>query len=99
VILGTCAFGGHYSRPSRRHTWEAGIRAGTIKLRGVRSSAKIATGQKHQGVMRAAGGGTRCAARPGGAEGGTPDDEFAPPLPAAIARMEAAMRTTPACEL
>ena len=86
-----------YVYQKHSEVWEAGLRAGVFKVRGLKTSGKIARGDFRQMAMRADATHT-AGARPagvatGGADGGAGEDEFAVPSAAAVARMKQRMAT------
>jgi hypothetical protein len=81
-----------YVYHKHREMWEAGLKAGVFKVRGLKASGKIARGEYRQRGMRADSQSHTAALRPAVAGGGgvaaDSEDEFAPPSAAAIARMQ-----------
>lgn len=65
------------------------VKAGTIKLPGLRAAAKLTKGAKFQRRMRADAPAVRTAPGQDPGAAGDSDNEFAPPDAAALARMRA----------
>lgn len=72
----------------QRHAvaWEAGLRSGLYKIRGLKASGRLAKGDYRQMAMRA--GPVHAKAAAAGGEGGASDDEFGAPSAAGVARMK-----------